>query len=288
MKIMVAGAGQMGQGIAQILAAAGHTTLLNNLDHTPPERGLEQIAMRLTRASAKGLVSPDSAHRTLSHLTPSHRLQDAGDCDMVFEALAEDEAVKKSVLGELDRCCGPRCIFATNTSSLPIARLAAATNRPDRVIGMHFMNPVPRMKLVEVIPGPASSQDTIHTVFRLAKELGKTPVCVRDVPGFVSNRVLQALISESIWCVYEGVGSAEAVDTIMKLGMNHPMGPLETADLIGLDTVLSIQQTMYEGYHLEKYRPCPLLCQYVKNGWLGKKAGRGFYRYEEKGAVNHA
>jgi 3-hydroxybutyryl-CoA dehydrogenase len=199
---------------------------------------------------------------------------------MVFEALAENLELKEKALRELDKICKPECIFATNTSSLPITQLAGFTNRPDKVVGMHFMNPVPVMKLVEVIPGLATSKKTLQQVHELAQNLGKTPVEVRDVPGFVSNRVLQALINEAIWCVYEGVGTPEAVDTIMHLGMNHPMGPLETADLIGLDTVLSIQQTMYDGYGLEKYHPCPLLQQYVNAGWLGKKSGRGFYEYE--------
>lgn len=280
MKIMVVGAGQMGLGIAQVMADSGHTTLLNNLDHTPPEQGIRKVAERLARAVMKGRRTQESVDAALSDFTPSHSLKDAADCDIIFEALAENLEVKEKTLRELDKICNPDCIFATNTSSLPITKLASFTSRPDKVVGMHFMNPVPVMKLVEVIPGLATSKETLYQVHRLAVELGKTPVEVRDVPGFVSNRVLQALINEAIWCVYEGVGSAEAVDTIMHLGMNHPMGPLETADLIGLDTVLSIQQTMYEGYGLEKYHPCPLLQQYVNAGWLGKKSGRGFYEYE--------
>lgn len=280
MKVMVIGTGQMGLGIAQVLADAGHDTLLNNLDHTPPEQGILKIAERLTRAVVKGRRTQASVDAALSECTPSHSLKDAADCDMVFEALAEDLALKESVFRKLDRICRPDCIFATNTSSLPITKLASYTSHPENVIGMHFMNPVPVMKLVEIIPGLATSSTTTARVCQLASELGKTPVQVRDVPGFVSNRVLQGLINEAIYCVYEGVGTPEAVDTVMKLGMNHPMGPLETADLIGLDTVLSIQQTMYEGYGLEKYHPCPLLQQYVDAGWLGKKSGRGFYQYE--------
>lgn len=277
---MVIGAGQMGLGIAQVLADAGHVTLLNNLDHTPPEQGILKIAERLARAVTKGRRSQASVDAALSDFTPSHSLKDAAECDMIFEALAEDLELKEKTLRELDQICKPECIFASNTSSLPITKLASFTSRPEKVIGMHFMNPVPVMKLVEMIPGLATSQDTIDKTVKLAEELGKTPVQVRDVPGFVSNRVLQGLINEAIYCVYEGIGTAEAVDTVMKLGMNHPMGPLETADLIGLDTVLSIQQTMYEGYGLEKYHPCPLLQQYVNAGWLGKKSGRGFYEYE--------
>jgi 3-hydroxybutyryl-CoA dehydrogenase len=262
------------------MADAGHTTLVNNLDHTPPEQGICQIADRLARAVLKGRRTQESVDSALSDFIPSHSLRDAADCDMVFEALAENLELKEKALRELDKICKPECIFATNTSSLPITQLAGFTNRPDKVVGMHFMNPVPVMKLVEVIPGLATSKKTLQQVHELAQNLGKTPVEVRDVPGFVSNRVLQALINEAIWCVYEGVGTPEAVDTIMHLGMNHPMGPLETADLIGLDTVLSIQQTMYDGYGLEKYHPCPLLQQYVNAGWLGKKSGRGFYEYE--------
>lgn len=280
MKIMVVGAGQMGLGIAQVMADAGHITLLNNLDHTPPEQGIRQIAERLARSVMKGRRTQESVDAALSGFTPSHSLKDAADCDIVFEALAENLEVKEKAFRELDKVCKAECIFASNTSSFPITKLGSFTSRPDKVVGMHFMNPVPVMKLVEVIPGLATSKDTLHQVHRLAVELGKTPVEVRDVPGFVSNRVLQALINEAIWCVYEGVGTPEAVDTIMHFGMNHPMGPLETADLIGLDTVLSIQQTMYEGYGLEKYHPCPLLQQYVNAGWLGKKSGRGFYEYE--------
>ncbi len=280
MNVMVIGAGQMGQGIAQVLADVGHVTLLNNLDHTPPEQGILKITERLTRAAAKGKRSQESVEAALSHLKPSHSLEDAADCDIIFEALAEDLELKEKTLRALDAICKPACIFASNTSSLPITQLASFTSRPDKVIGMHFMNPVPVMKLVEMIPGLATSPDTVARVRDLAIALGKTPVQVRDVPGFVSNRVLQGLINEAIYCVYEGVGTVEAVDTVMKLGMNHPMGPLETADLIGLDTVLSIQQTMYEGYGLEKYHPCPLLQQYVQAGWLGKKSGRGFYQYE--------
>lgn len=280
MKIMVIGAGQMGQGIAQVMADAGHITLLNNLDHTPPEQGIRSITDRLFRAVAKGRRTEESVKNVLKDVHPSHSLRDAEKCDMVFEALAEDEPLKAQVLRELDGICQHSCIFASNTSSLPITRLASYTNRPDRVVGMHFMNPVPVMKLVEVIPGIATSKDTLKQVFILARELGKIPVEVRDVPGFVSNRVLQALINEAIWCVYDGTSDAAGVDNVMKYGMNHPMGPLETADLIGLDTVLSIQKVMYEGFGMEKYHPCPLLQQYVDAGWLGKKTGRGFYRYE--------
>lgn len=280
MKIMVVGAGQMGQGIAQVMADAGHITLLNNLDHTPPEQSISTISDRLLRLVAKGKRSEESVKSVLRDVHPSHSLKDAEKCDIVFEALAEDEALKARVFRELDGICQPNCIFASNTSSISITRLASYTNRPELVVGMHFMNPVPLMKLVEIIPGIATARDTLKQVIMLARELDKVPVEVRDVPGFVSNRVLQALINEAIWCVYDGTADAQGVDNVMKYGMNHPMGPLETADLIGLDTVLAIQKVMYEGYGQEKYHPCPLLQQYVDAGWLGKKAGRGFYRYE--------
>ncbi|MCD8127459.1 MAG: 3-hydroxyacyl-CoA dehydrogenase NAD-binding domain-containing protein [Clostridiales bacterium] len=280
MRIMVIGAGQMGQGIAQVMAEAGHITLLNNLDHTAPEQGIRNIAERLKRAVVKGRRTEESVAHVLKDVHASHSLRDAERCDMVFEALAEDEGLKGSVLKELDGICQGSCIFASNTSSLPITRLASYTHRPEKVVGMHFMNPVPVMKLVEIIPGLATSKDTMKQVTILARELGKVAVEVRDVPGFVSNRVLQALINEAIWCLYDGTATAEGIDNVMRYGMNHPMGPLETADLIGLDTVLSIQQVIYEGYGQEKYHPCPLLQNYVDVGWLGKKVGRGFYRYE--------
>lgn len=280
MKIMVVGAGQMGLGIAQVMADHGHKVLLNNLDHTAPELGIKKIKDRLLHAVAKGRRTDNEVKKTMSSIKASKSLKDASKCDMVFEALAEDAKLKGETFRELDKICNENCIFATNTSSVSITSLAAYTTRPEKFIGMHFMNPVPAMKLVEIIPGLATEPQVIHKVYALAEELKKTPVEVRDVPGFVSNRVLQALINEAICCLYEGVGTAQAIDNVMKYGMNHPMGPLETADLIGLDTVLFIQETMYEGYGLEKYHPCPLLRQYVDAGWLGRKTGRGFYFYE--------
>lgn len=280
MKVMVVGAGQMGLGIAQVLADAGHKVLVNNLNHTSPEVGIKKIKERLTRAVAKGKKTSEDVKVIMGNLKASRSLKDAAKCDMIFEALAENAELKGSVFAQLDRICEENCIFATNTSSVSITKLAAYTTRPDRFIGMHFMNPVPVMKLVEIIPGLATAPDVLKTVYSLTEELHKIPVEVRDVPGFVSNRVLQAMINEAICCLYEGVGTADAIDNVMKYGMNHPMGPLETADLIGLDTVLFIQQTMYEGYGLEKYHPNPLLVQYVNAGWLGKKTGRGFYYYE--------
>lgn len=280
MKVMVVGAGQMGLGIAQVMADYGHKVLLNNLDHTPPETGIRKIKDRLVRAVARGKKTDEDVKRIISNIKASKNLKDAAKCEIVFEALAEDAKLKGEIFSELDRICSEDCIFATNTSSVSITSLAAYTKRPEKVIGMHFMNPVPTMKLVEIIPGLATEPQVIHQVYALTQEIKKVPVEVRDVPGFVSNRVLQALISEAICCLYEGVGTAQSIDDVMRYGMNHPMGPLETADLIGLDTVLFIQQTMYEGYGMEKYHPSPLLKQYVDAGWLGRKTGRGFYFYE--------
>lgn len=280
MKVMVVGAGQMGLGIAQVMADFGHKVMLNNLDHTAPEIGIKRIKDRLGRAVERGKKTNEDLKRITSNIKASKSLKDAAKCDMVFEALAEDAELKGSTFKELDDICKSDCVFATNTSSVSITSLAAYTKRPEKFIGMHFMNPVPTMRLVEIIPGLATETQVIHQVYTLAEELKKVPVEVRDVPGFVSNRVLQALINEAICCLYEGVGTAQSIDNVMKYGMNHPMGPLETADLIGLDTVLFIQETMYEGYGMEKYHPNPLLRQYVDAGWLGRKTGRGFYFYE--------
>lgn len=277
--VMVVGAGQMGGGIAQVMAAAGHKTYLNDVDEGIVRARLEFIQTLLDKSVAKGRLTQAQRDATLENLLPSTRLEDAADCDLVVEAIVENMAVKGKVFGALDGVCKPSCILASNTSSLPITELAAFTKRPERVVGMHFMNPVPVMKLVELIRGLATSEETCEAVRAEALALGKSPVEVRDMPGFVSNRVLQMMINEAVYCLYEGVASAEDIDTVMKLGMNHPMGPLELADFIGLDTVLAIMETLYEGYGDSKYRPCPLLRQYVKAGWLGKKSGRGFYKY---------
>lgn len=277
--VMVVGAGQMGGGIAQIMAAAGHKTYLNDISPALTQARLDFIDGLLRKDVAKGKCTEAQRAAVLANLIPSHRLEDAADCDLVVEAIAERMDLKGPVFSTLDQVCPPACILATNTSSLPITEIAAFTKRPGQVIGMHFMNPVPVMKLVELIRGLATSDETFAAVREESLLLQKTPVEVRDVPGFVSNRVLQVMINEAIYCLYEGVSSAEDIDTVMKLGMNHPMGPLQLADFIGLDTVLAILETLYQGYADCKYRPCPLLRQYVKAGWLGKKAGRGFYTY---------
>ena len=280
MEIMVVGAGQMGGGIAQVMAGAGIKVLLHDVDQGAVDRQLSVIEGRLKKEVGRGRLSVEEKEQIMSRLTPCGRLAGAGNCDVVVEAIAEDLALKTGVFQMLDQICKPACILCSNTSSLPITELAAVTDRPDRVIGMHFMNPVPVMELVELIRGLATSDETFQAVMELTLKLGKTPVEVRDVPGFVSNRVLQVMINEAIYCVYEGVASPEDIDDVMRLGMNHPMGPLQLADFIGLDTVLAIMETLYGGYADCKYRPCPLLRQYVKAGWLGKKSGRGFYQYD--------
>lgn len=277
--VMVIGAGQMGGGIAQVIAASGIKTYINDVNIEIINKRIEFIKGLLAKNVSKGKITEEQKESTLQNLIPSVKLDDASDCDLVVEAIVENMEVKSKVFSNLDKICKPECILASNTSSLPITEIAASTNRPEKVIGMHFMNPVPIMKLVEIIRGLATTNETYQSIHDLTLTLNKTPVEVRDVPGFISNRVLQMMINEAIYCVYEGVASVEDIDTVMKLGMNHPMGPLELADFIGLDTVLAIMEILYEGYSDSKYRPSPLLRQYVKAGWLGKKVGRGFYKY---------
>ena len=279
-KAMVVGAGQMGGGLAQVMAAAGIKTYLNDVSMEIVESRLQFIDKLLEKDVSRGKIDENTKGSIMANLIPSNQLEDAADCDIVIEAILEKMEIKSSVFQKLDSVCKPDCILASNTSSLPITEIAAVTQRPEKVIGMHFMNPVPVMKLVEIIRGIATSDETYQQIKSLTLDLQKVPVEVRDVPGFVSNRVLQMMINEAVYCLYEGVASVEDIDTVMKLGMNHPMGPLQLADFIGLDTVLSIMEVMYEGYGDCKYRPCPLLRQYVKAGWLGKKAGKGFYNYK--------
>lgn len=277
--VMVIGAGQMGGGIAQVMAQAGRKTYLNDVNMDIVNSRLAFIEKLLTKDVSKGKITEEQKAATLANLIPSTDQKDAADCDLVAEAIVENMDVKSKVFRNLDEICKPSCILASNTSSLPITEIAAVTKRPEKVIGMHFMNPVPVMKLVEIIRGLATSDETYEAIKTESMALNKTPVEVRDVPGFISNRVLQVMINEAIYCLYEGVASPEDIDTVMKLGMSHPMGPLQLADFIGLDTVLAILETLYDGYADCKYRPCPLLRQYVKAGWLGKKSGRGFYQY---------
>jgi 3-hydroxybutyryl-CoA dehydrogenase len=278
LRVLVVGAGQMGGGIAQVLAAQGHEVLLNDVDEARIRAGIDGIAKRLARDVEKGRLSDAQRGEILAHIDPRPHMRDL-EVELAIEAATERLDLKLDLFRVLDANTPPEAILASNTSSISITVLGAVTSKPDRVIGMHFMNPVPVMKLVEVIRGIATSDASFAFVHDLAAALGKTPVEVRDFPGFIANRVLLPMINEAIYALYEGVASVEAIDTVMKLGMNHPMGPLTLADFIGLDTCLAIMNVLHEGLGDSKYRPCPLLKQYVAAGWLGKKSGRGFYDY---------
>ncbi|AGK56070.1 3-hydroxybutyryl-CoA dehydrogenase [Bacillus sp. 1NLA3E] len=278
--IMVIGAGQMGSGIAQVCAQAGYKVLLNDLKPEFVERGLGGISKNLARNVEKGRMTAETRDGILSNISASTTLQDAEAVDLVIEAAVENMEIKTKIFTQLDAIAPAHAILASNTSSLPITEIAAVTNRPEQVIGMHFMNPVPVMKLVEIIRGLATADKVYQTIEDITKNLEKVPVEVNDFPGFISNRILLPMLNEAIYALYEGVASKEAIDDVMKLGMNHPMGPLTLADFIGLDTCLYIMETLHEGFGDDKYRPCPLLRKYVKAGWLGKKTGRGFYVYE--------
>ncbi|MCA0170526.1 3-hydroxybutyryl-CoA dehydrogenase [Bacillus sp. RAR_GA_16] len=279
--IMVIGAGQMGAGIAQVCAASGYTVYLNDLKQEFIDKGLARIEKNLSKQVSKERITQDDLTGTMDRLKATTDLQDAKQVDIVIEAAVENMEVKCNLFARLDEIAQDHTILATNTSSLPITEIAAATKRPEKVIGMHFMNPVPVMKLVEIIRGLATTDESYQSVEKLAVDLGKTAVEVNDFPGFVSNRILMPMINEAIYTVYEGVASPEDIDSVMKLGMNHPMGPLTLADFIGLDTCLYIMETLQDGFGDDKYRPCPLLRKYVKAGWLGRKTGRGFYQYQD-------
>lgn len=275
----VVGAGQMGSGIAQVAAMSGLQVIMNDIKDEFVERGLKNITKILSKNVEKCKITSDEKEGTLSRLKTSTSLKDLAAADFVVEAASENESIKFGIFRELDTVCRPEIILASNTSSIPIGRIANQTKRPEKVIGMHFMNPVPVMKLVEVIRGIATSDETFQTTWDLSVKFGKTPALANDYPGFISNRILMPMINEAVYTLYHGVGTCEDIDTVMKLGMNHPMGPLALADLIGLDTCLAIMETLYNGFCDSKYRPCPLLRKYVEAGWLGRKTGRGFYTY---------
>ena len=275
----IVGAGQMGTGIAHVCALAGYQVMLNDLSRERIDAGLAMIERNLARQVSRGIIDDAAMKSALAHVTVAESLPEVAQTDLVIEAATENEVIKRQIFKSIEPHLGPNTLLASNTSSISITRMASTTDRPERFIGLHFMNPVPLMKLVEIIRGIATDVATYETAVNFAKSLGKTTANAEDFPAFIVNRVLVPMINEAIYTLYEGVGTVDAIDTAMRLGANHPMGPLELGDFIGLDTVLSIMNVLYEGLADSKYRPCPLLVKYVEAGWLGRKVGGGFYDY---------